>query len=488
MSQFSEVLKSLISASGISIYKLAKDAGVDRTLIHKALTDERMPSAEFVAKVSDALLLSPFEKRELQKSYEIKKIGVHRYTQRSQVKQLIELIAQTENERRICTQNGALTPDQLIPLYEFADDAEKVQYGHYAINNLIRCVIEHESIKNRDSRIDFFVPSGFGFLFDELSISSMRKPALNIRHITALHKKSSYPVQSSASNIAALMNIIKLAYLGGTGYSPYYFYAETEGFYTMAPMPYYILTSTHLVTLNATLDAAILYRSADVMKYYANLFQETMRHATPFLKRADNFLDIISYYLLIDRRDNSGKTCLIGAQPCLGHYITEELTEKKLIQGLDRREEIKALAKKHYANLQKIAVANSGLFSIAGLEYLLKTGYITDVPSSYVHPLDRREIGDLISQFLADTRNGRFASFAIDPSKFTIPMFTSLLVDKLSGIHILTYSDVDLNALFINEPSIVEAFEDFCDSIEGSDLVYSQEETIEILENFLMRL
>ena len=65
MSLFSEKLKLYIEVSHQTIYQLSKKAEVNRTVIHKTISGERVPGDDFLEKLYGALMLSPEEKREM---------------------------------------------------------------------------------------------------------------------------------------------------------------------------------------------------------------------------------------------------------------------------------------------------------------------------------------------------------------------------------------------------------------------------------------
>ena len=487
MLTLSENLRLLINESNRTIYKLAKDAGIERTLIHKVLKGERVPSEDFVDKIAEALFLPPFERAKLQKSYEILKIGEFRYNQREQVKHLIELIAQVEKDNGSFMERISLPPTQRTVLRDYANSPAQVIVGQHAVNNIVKGVIEEETLKNEISRIDFIIPAKFQFFYDELSVNFLRDPTLNIRHIVELTKSG--PGQGRENgNLTALLNIIKLVFVGGEGYAPYYVYSPASGARVLTATPYFIVTSRHVILLSEELDTAILGGNKDIIEYYSGFFRMALERATPLLHRVDSLYDLATYYLAIDRKGDSGTSCVIESEPCIGSYIREELIDKKLAPELKHREEIKTLVAKHFENMRRVASSTTGIFSIAGLDYLLETGHISGVPTSYYCPLDRGEIRGLILQYLGDVKQKGFSSFAVDPEKFMIPMFTSISIDKLSGVHFLTSTDARFGTLYINEHSMVEAFDDFCSSIVKSGLVYSREETIGILENYLSRL
>ncbi|SDP90788.1 hypothetical protein SAMN04515624_1792, partial [Eubacterium maltosivorans] len=67
MSLFSEKLKLYIEVSHQTIYQLSKKAEVNRTVIHKTISGERVPGDDFLEKLYGALMLSPEEKREMRR-------------------------------------------------------------------------------------------------------------------------------------------------------------------------------------------------------------------------------------------------------------------------------------------------------------------------------------------------------------------------------------------------------------------------------------
>jgi plasmid maintenance system antidote protein VapI len=97
MSLFGEHLRVLIDSNKVNIYGLAKSAGIERTAIHKIISGDRIPSDDYANKLADAMPLSPEERQRFWDSYNISKIGKLKYSQRLQVKNLVESIAYIEN-------------------------------------------------------------------------------------------------------------------------------------------------------------------------------------------------------------------------------------------------------------------------------------------------------------------------------------------------------------------------------------------------------
>ena len=91
MSAFSERLHAYVTRADMKIAVLSKLSGVDRSFIQKMLSGERIPSDTVVlSRLSDALMLTPAERRSLREAYSISRMGEEVYHRRSMVKRLLE--------------------------------------------------------------------------------------------------------------------------------------------------------------------------------------------------------------------------------------------------------------------------------------------------------------------------------------------------------------------------------------------------------------
>ena len=84
MSKFSVFLKELLTQSGEPIARIAKNAGLERTSIHKALKDERILSYSALRQLIQYLQLTLPQVRELNQYYEMLLQGEETYHTRKQ--------------------------------------------------------------------------------------------------------------------------------------------------------------------------------------------------------------------------------------------------------------------------------------------------------------------------------------------------------------------------------------------------------------------
>ena len=97
MKSLGNLLRKYISENGLTIYKAASLAGVNRTTLQKVLSDERNASEELIQKLLSVLKLSPAEKAELKELFAIQLMGEDIYLQRQYIKKSIESMAGLDN-------------------------------------------------------------------------------------------------------------------------------------------------------------------------------------------------------------------------------------------------------------------------------------------------------------------------------------------------------------------------------------------------------
>ena len=93
MKSLGNLIRKYIAENGLTIYKTAAMAGVNRTTLQKVLSDERNASEELIKKLLSILKLSPSEEKELRELFEIQQIGEDVYLQRQYIKRSIEAMA-----------------------------------------------------------------------------------------------------------------------------------------------------------------------------------------------------------------------------------------------------------------------------------------------------------------------------------------------------------------------------------------------------------
>lgn len=483
MSRFSSKLKLLIDDSGINIYQLAKKAQLDRTTIQRSIVGERLPSITFVEKLCDYLRVSPMERKELLEFYTISKVGEKVHASRKYIKDMIERIAtmHMKSDNMFIGQKSVTLDGQ------FNEDI-KIFSGHYSVNNLIHDILEEEVYNEHSSEVKLMVPFEYTFLFDFLrQIYLAQKGRISIKHIIKLSKNPN-ALQNSNFNLEILSNVIPFAFSVGNGYQPYYYYGNTDIAKDISLiMPYYVLTNTRMVTLSADFKTAILYNNEEVANKYRMEFENVVSQTKPFIRNVKDCGDILSTYIMT-YKEAGHFTHNIEPQPCFAKYYTHQMIDEKLRQDVEHRDMILQYLYEFYDSYEDTSSLAMSIFSIDGLESLVNTGVMADLPPRFALPFTIEERKILLRSLRKDIEENIYLVRAINSSKLLIPSFATI---QLYGTHSLLFLTADDNGIIsslIDEKSICESFYDFFESLADGDLLYDKEETLNIIDEFIAKL
>ncbi len=480
MSRFSEVFKSVIEGNGNNIYKIAKNAGVDRSTIHKTISGDRLPNIEFINKLCDYLQLDMTERAKLYDSYKISKIGEHKYYARLQIKELIERMAD-------------------VPV-NFSAEAEKpliteirnctIAKGKYSVNNLITAVLKDEVASNESPKVLCTIPFTEIQFFDTLhSLYVQHNGKIEIQHIISLIKQNK-DLASITENLKILSSTMHISMCYKGGYAPHYFFqtlsaAEIQTCLTS----HYLVTTKYVLTVSPDFKTAIVYTDKGLRELHTEHFNKLLKLCKPFIKQIDNALEMLVHY---NNSEPDGATVIwLEPQPCLAQLFTAEMTDKKL-----RPQQLP----EHTALMRELAIARFdkirrhkkiiNIFSVSGLASFVETGSILDMPKQYVVPFDEQERCDLLNGFKARVLSENTQAVILDQTKFNLPdsLMISCCENGCLNITSPQHSSGEFLSITIDEPLTVSMFYDFLGALPTSDFVYSQNETISILDGFIEKL
>ena len=179
MSKFSAFLKELLSQRGEPIARIAKNTGLERTSIHKALKDERLLSYTAVRRLCDYLQLTLPQVRELNMYYQMLLQGEESYRTQETICELLGELSQLHFScaESLPKRKGSAAPPR-IP---------SVLYGHPQIESAVLSLLKWEA-DTGNPEFSLYLPSGIFFC------SRQSAPALDRRKL--LHSPAACGVSS----------------------------------------------------------------------------------------------------------------------------------------------------------------------------------------------------------------------------------------------------------------------------------------------------
>ena len=178
-------------------------------------------------------------------------------------------------------------------------------------------------------------------------------------------------------------------------------------------------------------------------------------------------------------------------QPCTGRYITPEIIQKYLNSDDMPYPAMYSLVEQHFSVLRQISQNYFTIFTEKGLADLVTSCVLQDLPPQYVPPLDPEDIRQMLLSLHEEISDGNISGFIVRPTYLQLPDYLSLYITP-AELHIYTTNAFVFGAyccnIHIQEPSLCRIFTEFIRTLPGSHLVYIQEETLNLLEQYIAQL
>lgn len=310
----------------------------------------------------------------------------------------------------------------------------------------------------------------------------------SVNEILCLYPAGSINAADSVRrNLKKLESVIPLCFASRGNYKPYYFTDHSFSF-TLSPLVYYIVTASCLIQISEDLSTARICADHELINYYRNFFRKQLPKCDLLTQCSTSILDVLREYIAGTSPDSMQ---VFMSQPCPGRYITPEIIHRYLNNDDMPYPDMYSLVEQHFSVLRQISQNYLTIFTEKGLDDLVKNCVLQDLPPQYVPPLASEDIRQMLLALRTEISQGKISGFIVRPAYLQLPDYFSLYVTP-ANLHIYTTNAFVFGAyccnIHIQEPSLCRIFTDFIKNLPGSPLVYSQEETLNLLEQYIAQL
>ena len=476
MSLFGEKLQKIIENNEINVYRLTQQAGIERTMIHKIISNTRIPDAEYVRRLIAALPVSPFEQEELQTAYNISKDGELLYNQRGQVKRLIEKMYDLQK----------LYPaiETAAPRVEENADRPEIEVirGELSLNRLVDDVLRREALEP-NPYVFLTIPHEYTFFFDSLFLHSCKNPALKVECLFEFSKNADIAREKYNANLDIIDTLLPFIMHGGSNFTAYYVYSVYPAKYTATiPMPYFVGTSGCVVAIAADLQSAIVYRNAGVTNQYRQAFDNLKGKGQPLIGSLASMEDIAKWYA--ENADKDSTTLSgFGSHPCIAMYYDRVTLNALMLPDLPNRDVLLNVLETVYHGTNRMLRNgnNPSYFTLEGFDVFVREGRIETISEAFLRPYTPAARAGVIRKMIADTESGLMLYRVINTAKIRTP--SKFYADVFSGSHINFAmggpdSQKRISTVHICETGVTEAFHDFLLNAINTDMLYSKADTL----------
>ncbi len=471
MSKFSEYLKARIDASGESVSSIARSTGTERTALQRALKGEKILSSEAVHALAVHLQLSIEQSHEYFRLYNMLVQGEDMWHNQAAVCDLLNQISSLK-----------FLPDSPMPPVDNVSNNFTLSFeyklieGEYSVQNIISTILFWEISEDPSAHFKMFLP--FGMDFASILLKLWHSGA----HFTTDHLFC-FPDSEDGDcshSVKILKQIILMCLTARDFYHPYYFYEKPEALLTN-PLSHYIITPHYLILLSGDMSKALVHSSKALINYYLKHFDGLMVHCEPLVSFSNSLPEVLNRARSMV--DTNGSFFLMP-QPCFGYSTTPEMIAK-YFKKEDFPQEIFDKISEHFS-LYRSSKDFTTIFTEKGLQTFINDGAILEYPASFTSNLDVKDRITFLEELRENISSKKIIGRIARPSALNIPDYLTVYVDTSGNVWFDTTRNFVHDAFYCNihitEKSICRALLDFSKSIVGSQLLYSKEETLNILD------
>lgn len=478
MSRFSVYLKELIEKRGEPIARIAKNTGLERTSIHKALKDERLLPYTAVRRLSQYLQLTLPQSRELSLYYEMLLQGEDIYRTQEAICGLLSELSQLHFSSR--------SPARDFSEISVFPSSPCLIPGRPQIEAALRSIIFHETSKE-SSCISLYIPAACSVISDLFQLWRSGRDFTVRQMVPFLPDRTGE--DNRQANLHTLQRLLPLSLVSGGRHFAHYYFENSGAFADIDPLPFFIITPRCLIRLDSKLSIARIETDPQLIELYERRFSQVLNECQPLNSYSNDIKHVLSSYMQGTDEDSY---YTLMTQPCLGHYYTRDRIAKHFRPDVPNREMLIELSDKRFERLRRLTGNYYTIFSEQGLRQFAKDGVAIDLPPELIMPVNMATRIEILRSFRDDIACGNVKGCIADTEKLPIPPYLTLTCDPKFGLHIYAVQGFIGGAyscnLHIEESGIGESFCSFIRSLPDSKYVYSMEKTLSVLDELISDL
>lgn len=438
MSSLSEYLHQLIQSREISISRLSRDSGVERTAIHKALTGGRILPYPSVELLNHSLKLSPGESQKLHQYYD----QLFESETAVRARDMIDKTVIRMSELPF------FSPDDCHLLLDVSlPDSlqEKSTYrGYEDISRLLRFVIAEE-LKQAEPQIELAIPADVRMIEECIEQIYRCRSDVKVFHIVCFDA-SGVADDYNLHNIECLSHTLPGCVISNRQYHVFYYYNDMSHSRYTDPLPYFLTTHMGAICFSENCQMAIFLTGEEQIEYFHSCFYHLKQNCHSLIEYVGEIESMQGEFW---GGDGEEEYCVMMPQ-----LFRENWQQGKMTVILSRK----------------------------GIVEFLNTGRLYDALTGTEEVIGERERFGLLSG-LFDTDGNYVKVRIMNDMMFSMPEQFKMLASARLGCYIS--SKHSGGVILIKERSLSHAFYHWGVHFSDSDRVFDKEETTQIYRTAL---
>ena len=485
MSSYGENLRRYIKDSGMSVRRLSLEAGMNRTLLQKYLSGERLPkNIKEVEHLSDCLMLSPEKRELLAQEYNRSRQGEKRYESFLMIRDMLHgltdfrmhpVSAGTMEEAPLAADSGQKSP--------FMTEGSKVCKGSMEVEQALRSVLKRAMDAGGEETIQIIAqPEAENLLKTVLAVCGGKNSWGGVEQIVCLDEDSS----EGNNNISTVYSLLPMLF-GSLRYQSFYYYDKKDAHInSMSLFPVMILAGDTAMICNYKMDEGLVFYHRDSVDFCRRQYSRMKKHTrllTPSFKD-----DVTEWMTFLQNfmTDIAVADVCIGSIPCITYALNETILKEVLRLDEEGNRCLMNIFAKNRETFLKAAdkKAPINIFDEKGLRYFMETGRTDEYPYDWYIPVPIPYRLLILEGMIAMGENGYMEYIMTNPDFLTLD--PNLLIYVGENV-VFQYHQADqLSQYFsINERGIRRSFQEFVGFAIENNWLDDKDATIRTMKKLL---
>lgn len=480
MTKFNEKVREIIQSSGYTIYQIAKQSGMGRTSLHKMMSGDLVPSKEFMKKFYHYFRMLPAERAELEHLYMMEKIGPVHYENRVYIRQIIEDLSGYYS----------FSSEMQISSAKESGLSERESRDFFSTLELIGWVLEEEFGNHEKPIIYMNLPlksrelSDFIYRFLKKTDRDFKvKQLVMVNQNPGKLTEANYNLRIF-NRILPLIMTFEKRYEVHTCYSR----CDEKDSYPFL-WPFYMITHDYVTMISADVTSSYLQKNKEIINKYTEEFNKIYESTESMVEYCPNAHIAFQKYASSFYKYGM-PTYSLENKPCPLVMMDEEIFAQLAGEASEQFPEFYDILKKYcledYNEIANSPYPTVQFFPQYGVKSFLETGTVFDKTGIFPGSVNKKTAISMLKTYVENSRKLKMDINMILDSKMKIP--ENLMIEIFGHQTVVLFFVLDeqhMSFLQIKESSICEAFSDFLEYVQESDMSIGTEETLEYIEKII---
>lgn len=465
MSEFNRCIKKAIESSGYTIYSISKTINYDRATLTNQINGQRKMTKDVFVKILNELNITESERMNLITLFHMEIFGDY-YKTFEEIKNSFSVYSKTSslNGNTTFKRSNFLLPGAHGTTIE----------GEALIINSIEEIIKTE-LQEEKPRIYFN--------FDEINtelLLFLQYVYTNFKENLDMQSIVSFNVNND-DNSNNFNKFIKLLPLIIRGHCPHYYFTYSNSITDLSLLfPYYLITSSGIISISSQFKKAIIIRDKSLIKVYTNEFKTKLLKCRCFKNVSIPVFQLP--YIMKDCLDanRDATICGFNNKLCALPFFTKEHLKITFSDSVENYDEVTSVLFEFYSSVKDFITFSP----VDSINEFLETGYEAHTTNDYASPLPINARIEILESIRCAIKNGKKYYFVKREDFFC----DNLTFDLISDSKIIFLGNEQSNSrnsmCIISTPNmLISKLKIFFKELTRSCYVLSTDEAIKMLDD-----